>query len=46
MGDLIFGTEACHRFAGEVRPIVEDDGIGSLKQHTMFCQMNLTICCP
>ena len=26
MGDLVFGTEACHLFAGEVRSVVEDDG--------------------
>ena len=27
VGDLVFGTEAYHLFAGEVRPIVGDDGM-------------------
>ena len=27
VGDLVFGTEAYHLFAGKVRPVVGDDGI-------------------
>jgi len=31
VGDLLFGTEACHLLAGEVRPFVGDDGMREAK---------------
>ena len=30
MGNLVFGTETCHLLAGEVHPIVKDDGMREL----------------
>ena len=31
VGDLVFGTKTCHLLAGEICPIVEDDGIRESK---------------
>jgi len=46
MGDFILDAEAGYLLAGKVRSVVGDDGVGYPKRHTMFCQRNLTICCP
>jgi len=45
VGDLILGTEARHLLARKIGPIVGDDGMKPMR-HTIFCQKNLTICCP
>ena len=37
VGELVFGTEACHMFAGEVCLVVKNDGIRKSKATTMFC---------
>ena len=47
MSGVVFGAEAGYFFAGEVGSVVEDDSMGNPEAaYTMFCQRNLTICCP
>jgi len=45
MGDIVFGTKPGHLLAGEISSVVGDDCAGISKQHTMFYERNLTICC-
>jgi len=46
MGDLVLGTEAGNLLISKVHSVVGDDGVGSPKRHTIFCQRNLIIYCP
>ena len=46
MCDLVLSTETGHLFASKVRFLLEMIVEESLKQHIMFYQRNLTICCP
>jgi len=44
VSDLILIAKVGHLLAGIVCLVVGDNSMGSPKQHTMFCQKNLTIC--
>ena len=44
-GNLLFGIEACHLFAGELCPVVGNDGVREPKATYNVLQRNLTTCC-
>jgi len=41
MGDLVFGAETGYLLVNKVHFVVRDDGVGSAKRYTMFCQRKL-----
>ena len=38
VGDLLLSAKAEHLLANKICPVIRNNGVGSLKRHTMFCQ--------
>ena len=38
VGDFILNTKTGHLLANKICPVIGNNGVGSLKRHTMFCQ--------